>query len=100
MMYEEYRKKTTVQAKLFVLGDEDGFVHREGFHGAMEDSRYNIKPELIPYITTLENQYFKGDFEKNYICKGVNGERWLVEKSIFESTYENLILHTSVPRTE
>jgi hypothetical protein len=83
-----YRKIATVQAKLFEQGDEDGFIHRYGMDGAMEDNKYGLQPDLIPYITTLENQYHKGDFGKNYLCVGVEGERWLVKKEIFESTYE------------
>lgn len=89
---KEYRKIATVKAKLFEQGDEDGFVHRYGMVGAMEDSKYGLQSDLIPYISTLENQYFTGDFEKNYICMGINGERWLVEKSIFEQTYEEVNL--------
>lgn len=85
---KEYRKTATVKAKLFEQGDEDGFVHRNGMLGAMEDAKYNFKPDLIPFVKTLENQHFTGEFGKNYICEGFNGERWLVEKSIFESTYE------------
>jgi hypothetical protein len=86
-----YRKTATVKAKLFESGDEDGFIHRDGFLGAMEDAKYGIDPDLVPYVNTLENQAFKGDFGKNYICIGTNGERWLVDKNIFESTYEEVI---------
>ena len=68
-----YRKTATVQAKIFEPGDEDGFIYY---------------PEAVPYIRTLENQKFRGEFNENYLCVGVDGERWLVEKSIFERTYE------------
>lgn len=88
--YKEYRKTATVRAKIFEIGDEDGFVHREGFHGALEDAHYRCSPDKVPYVSTLENQFLKGDFGKHYVCKGVNGERWLVEKSIFENTYEEV----------
>lgn len=84
----EYRKTATVKAKLFQEGDQDGFVHRDGMLGAMEDDKYGCGQDLIPYISTLENQFHKGEFGKNYICIGINGERWLVEKLIFEKTYE------------
>jgi hypothetical protein len=87
-MFKEYRKTATVKAKLFEKGDEDGFIHREDILGAMEDSKYGLKPDLVPYVKTLENQFHKGEFGKNYLCIGIKGERWLVEKSIFESTYE------------
>lgn len=87
-MYKEYRKTATVKAKLFEKGDETGFVHRDGILGAMEDSRYGLKPDLVPYITTLENQCHHGEFGKHYLCVGVKGEKWLVDKDIFEETYE------------
>ncbi len=83
-----YRKTATVQAKIFEQGDEDGFIHPEGLLGAMEDSRYGIKSIPSPFIKTLENQHHMGEFGNHYICVGVDGERWLVEKSIFERTYE------------
>jgi len=87
-MFKEYRKTATVKAKLFEKGDEDGFVYRDGMLGAMEDAKYGIQPDLVPYIATLENQKHRGEFGKHYVCVGINGERWLVEKSIFEATYE------------
>jgi len=85
-----YRKIATVEAKLFEQGDEDGFIHPEGLLGAMEDARYGIKSIPSPFIKTLENQHHMGEFGNHYICVGVDGERWLVEKSIFERTYEEI----------
>lgn len=82
-----YRKTATVDAKLFEKGDEDGMIHREDLLGAMEDAKYGITPDLVPYISTLENQYHKGEFGKHYVVTGIDGERWLVEKDIFERTY-------------
>ena len=87
---KEYRKIATVKAKLFEQGDEDGFVHKEGMLGAMEDAKYGLQPNLIPYISTLENQHHTGEFGKNYVCTGINSERWLVDKDIFEKTYEEV----------
>ena len=89
-MMETYRKIATVQAKLFEGGDEDGFVHPDGVLGAMEDARYGINSVVVPFIKTLENTHFTGEYGKNYLCVGVDGERWLVEKSIFERTYEKV----------
>ena len=83
-----YRKIATVQAKLFEQGDEDGFVHPQGIMGAMEDAHYGIESKVVPYIKTLENPCHMGEFGKFYICVGIEGERWLVEKGIFEKTYE------------
>lgn len=87
---KEYRKIATVKAKLFEEGDEDGFIHPEGFLGLMQDFKYGIKPDSVPYISTLENQYHKGEFGKQYLCIGIKGEKWLVDKEIFEQTYEEI----------
>jgi len=91
-----YKKTATVEAKLFEKGDEDGFIHREGLLGAMEDSKYGLQPNLILFIKTLENPHHTGEFELNYICTGIQGERWLVEKSIFEQIYEEVITDTII----
>ncbi len=92
-MYKTFRKTATVGAKLFEQGDEDGMTTPENFTmlDAMENNKYGCsQPDLVPYISTLENQKFIGEFGKNYVCVGINGERWLVEKSIFENTYEEV----------
>lgn len=92
-----YRKTATVDAKLFEKGDEDGFLPPESYTNldAIEDGRYGIKPPLnIPYVKTLENKFLRGEFGKHYLCIGIKGERWLVEKEIFESTYEILSQET------
>jgi len=85
-----YRKTATIKAKIFERGDEDGFIHPEGIMGAMFDSKYGIKSVVVPYIKTLENPYHIGEYGKNYLCVGIDDERWLVEKSIFERTYEEV----------
>jgi hypothetical protein len=72
-----YRKTATVQAKLFEKGDEDGMI--EIWTG-----------EIKPYVSTLENQKYLGVFGCHYLCVGIKGERWLVEKEIFEATYEEV----------
>lgn len=90
---KKYRKTATIMAKIFEKGDEDGMIMPEGYTmlDAMENDKYGIlHPEYVPYITTLENQYFRGEFGKNYLCVGIKGEKWLVDKEIFESTYEEV----------
>ena len=89
-----YRKIATVQAKLFEQGDENGFIHPGGIGGVITDLKFGFKPDLVPYIKTLENPFHIGDFGKHYICVGVQGERWLVEKDIFELTYEEVTNET------
>ncbi len=74
-----YRKTATVEAKVFEKGDEDGM-----------DYWFKIDSEKSPYISTLENQKHFGEFGKHYICTGIDGERWLVDKDIFERTYEEV----------
>ena len=91
-----YRKIATVQAKIFEQGDEDGFVTRYyndediSEDGGIITSGLLGKHEIkIPYVSTLENQkHLSNGFGREYLCVGIDGERWLVEKSIFERTYE------------
>lgn len=93
MEYKNYIKTATVEAKIFEKGDQDGMTVPENFDmcDAMENERYRIRqPNLVPYISTLENQKHRGEFGNNYICRGIDGERWLVEKSIFERTYKQV----------
>ncbi len=90
-MYQEFRKTATVKAKLFEKGDEDGMTIPENFTmlDAMENDKYGCgQPDLVPYISTLENQKHRGEFGKHYLCSGIDGEKWLVDKDIFERTYE------------
>lgn len=92
-MLKEYRKTATVKAKLFEKGDEDGMaIPNFVMLDAMENHRYGIKqPNPVPYVSTLENQKHFGEFGNHYLCVGVDGERWLVDKDIFERTYEEVI---------
>jgi hypothetical protein len=90
-MFKEYRKTATVKAKLFEKGDEDGFIHADGMTGAMFDAKYGLQPDVVPYISTLENQFHRGEFGKHYLCVGINSEKWLVDKDIFERTYEAVL---------
>ena len=86
-----YKKTATIEAKLFEQGDEDGFIHPDGVMGEIEDARHGIKSIFVPYIKTLENNHHQGEFGQHYLCIGINNEKWLVEKSIFEKTYEEII---------
>jgi hypothetical protein len=77
MNKKTYRKVATVEAKLFEVGDEDGMVA-------------TCESGTKPYISTLENQRHLGSFGEHYVCTGIDGERWLVDKGIFERTYEEV----------
>jgi len=89
-----YRKTATVEAKLFEKGDEDGMTMPDSLtlDSLKMIDNLSVPQEipLVPYIKTIENQQFRGEFGKFYVCVGVKGERWLVEKSIFESSYEEV----------
>lgn len=93
-----YRKIATVQAKLFEEGDEDGFVSRYyndedvDEDGCIRTSGLIGEHEIkVPYVSTLENQqHLSHGFGRDYICVGIEGERWLVEKNIFEATYKEV----------
>jgi hypothetical protein len=90
-MFETYRKTATVNAKLFEKGDEDGFAPLEdaAVPELLKSQETNgEKVRQIPFITTLENQRHFGLFGRYYLCHGPHNDKWLVEKGIFESTYE------------
>lgn len=72
--FKIYRKRTTVQAKIFMAGDEDG-IHK------------NTDGSTIPYIRTAKGK-MRGLYEKNYLCVSSDGEKLLIDKNIFESNYE------------
>ena len=93
-----YRKIATVEAKLFEEGDEDGFISRfyddddVNEDGSISTSGFMGKNEIkVPYVSTLENQkHLSKGFGREYICVGIDGERWLVDKDIFELTYKEV----------
>lgn len=92
-MLKTYRKTATVSAKLFEKGDEDGFAPIEdtAVPQQFKTPATNMEADLqVPYITTLESQRHFGRFGQYYLCHGPANERWLVEKGIFESTYEEV----------
>lgn len=72
--FKIYRKRATVEAKIFMAGDEDG-IHK------------NNDGSTIPYVRTAKGK-MRGHYEKNYLCVGSDGEKILIAKALFESTYE------------
>ena len=81
-----YRKTATVKAKIFEKGDEDGM---QTIHLTAD---FPSPLYQTPYISTLKNQKHFGKFGKHYLCVGIDGERWLVDKNIFERTYKEIEL--------
>ena len=89
----KYKKKPIViEAELFEMGMEDGFAcyFLDGkFIGHFESGNGKALPKACrkPAIKTLEGWY-EVEVGKHYIVTGVRGERYPVEKEIFEETYE------------
>lgn len=76
-----YRKTALVSAEQFLPAD--GKIPAGVFSDGLSDPR---KSPAEWCLQTLEGQHAlrNGD----YICTGPSGERWNVEQSIFEATYE------------
>ncbi|MCY9274592.1 hypothetical protein [Bacillus haynesii] len=90
----KYRKKPVeVEAKLFEMGMEDGYacypLFSNKFLGFYPKNGYLPKAGRKPAIKTLEGWY-EVEVGKHYIVTGVKGERYPVEKEIFEETYEKI----------
>lgn len=88
----KYRKKPiVVDAEIFTLGMEDGYasygVFGGEFQGFFHKDEALPRNGLKPAIRTLEGWYEVEEGE-HYIVTGVRGERYPVEKDIFEETYE------------
>jgi hypothetical protein len=89
----KYKKKPIViEAEPFKMGMEDGFgcYFLDGkFIGYFESGNGKAIPKSArkPAIKTLEGWY-EVEEGKHYIVTGVRGERYPVEKEIFEETYE------------
>lgn len=88
----KYRKKPiTIEAEMFKLGMEDGYACYPLFSdkcmGFFHKDGAIPKNARKPAIKTLEGWY-EVEAGKHYIVTGVRGERYPVEKEIFEETYE------------
>lgn len=81
----KYRKKpVVVSAEIFKLGMEDGYMN---FHESLGENVKGIRLVKKPYIKTLEGEH-PVETGKHYIVTGVRGDRYPVEKEIFEETYD------------
>lgn len=87
----KYRKKPIiVEAEPFEMGMEDGYgcYFLDGtFSGFCPKGGALPKAIRKPAIKTLEGWY-EVEVGKHYIVTGIEGERYPVEKGIFEKTYE------------
>jgi hypothetical protein len=90
-MAKYIKKPIEVDAVLFEMGMEDGYgcYFFDGkFIGFFEGGEGKALPKFVrkPAIKTLEGWY-EVEVGKHYIVTGVRGERYPVEKDIFEETY-------------
>lgn len=89
----KYRKKPiVVEAELFEMGMEDGYgcyLLDGQFIGFFESGEGRALPKSAkkPAIKTLEGWY-EVEEGNHYIVTGIKGERYPVEKEIFEESYE------------
>lgn len=67
------RYATTIKAKLFEKGDEDGIEF----------------PHYTPYVKSGSNS-FSGNFGDYYLCENDTGDRWLQEKGQFEKSHKEV----------
>ncbi|MBQ8830834.1 MAG: hypothetical protein IJ017_04500 [Oscillospiraceae bacterium] len=83
----KYRKKPVV-IEAFLLGvDDEPEWFREAVRNGEIEVIAGIMPSSFCYIHTLEGM-MKAVAGSNYIIKGVHGELYPCEASIFEKTYE------------
>ena len=77
-----YRKKVFVEAVQWFPGTS--------IEGVEEFISNEDKMPVMGRIKTIEDykQSFHFVVPGSYICIGVKGEKWAVDKEIFESTYE------------
>jgi hypothetical protein len=87
----KYRKKPiVVEAELFEMGMEDGYGCYQldtTFIGFCKKDGALPKCNRKPAIKTLEGWY-EVEVGKHYIVTGIKGERYPVEKEIFEESYD------------
>ncbi|MGV4321201.1 hypothetical protein [Bacillus mojavensis] len=92
-MAKHRKKPVVVEAKLFEMGMEDGYACYPVFSDKLIGYFYKdgVMPKSVrkPAIKTLEGWY-EVEVGKHYIVTGVKGERYPVEKEIFEETYEKV----------
>lgn len=65
-------------------------LSKEGFKPFKKTSITWAKQMDVPFsCNTLEGDNIKGKAD-DYICIGIKGEVWPVDKEVFESTYEEV----------
>lgn len=76
-----YRKTALVEAEQFLPGEDK--IPAGVFSDELSDPRRSPAQWVLE---TLEGRHVLRDGD--YICTGPSGEKWNVERAIFEATYE------------
>lgn len=97
-----YKRIEIVKAKLFEKGEQDGYTN-EDMIDTYEDGAYEEGDEdddgyiVVPYVNTGysfddddEDDMSIGRFGNSYLCILENGKRKLIEKTVFESTFQEI----------
>lgn len=90
-MFKRYQNIIPMQAKLFQMGDQDGFTSKDGDSEWYEDyaKEHLDSDNIIPYIKESKpGQRIGGRFGECYICLHADGTKQLIKKEIFEKTYQ------------
>lgn len=91
-----YQKIEPIEAEQYKEGLEDGwvnpFIELKALSVDYVKAQFYWKEDdgviSIPFIWTKEGKHYVR--EGDYICTGIEGERWNVEKNIFERTYRHI----------
>ena len=76
--FENYVRTERIRAKLFEIGDEDGFSHISGF----DASKATSQEELIPYVEDSGDKKTM-HFGQGYIVIDEQGNKSLMSKAEF-----------------
>lgn len=90
-MAKYYKKSNTVEAILFQLGMEDGYVSRKiinnEFIGIFKKGETIPRANNTPAINIGE-KWYEVEEGKHCIVTEENGEKYIVEKDMFEESYD------------
>jgi hypothetical protein len=78
----KYRKTALVEAEQFL--PNEGKIPNGVFSDERADPRTDARAAWC--LDTMEGRHYLRDGD--YICTGAKGEKWNVEREVFEATYE------------
>lgn len=81
---DTYRVTTTIQAKKFQLGDEDGFTSPDGRSEYYKEWVLDnlTHPDVIPYVKGSDGRRIIGTFG-HYLCVNKSGEKYFMDSVSF-----------------